>query len=399
MTGAPHRTLTVNSGSTSIKFALIDMAGDERRILAGSLDAIGEPAGTMHITDPDGAILLDRSPAMPDHRAALGELLDWLEQHDDGGHPDAIGHRVVHGGADLTAPVRITPAVLARLDAVADLAPDHLPGELAAIRAVHHDFPHVPQVAAFDTAFHRTIEGPAATFPLPQRLTAEGIHRYGFHGISCEYVLQELAAETDVDPRGRIVIAHLGGGASMTAVRDGRSIDTTMGLTPLGGLMMGTRCGDLDPGVLVFLLRRVGIDADELDRILNHESGLLGVSGISADMHTLMEHAATAPAAEAAIDQFAYIARKHLAALGASLGGLDTVVFTGGIGEHAWPVRQRICRGLHFIGIDLDTAANEAGATVITTPSSPVAVRVVHTDEELMIARHTRDVLAAGHPS
>jgi acetate kinase len=397
MTPAPQRILTINSGSTSIKFALFLMNDPERRSLSGTFDAVGETTGHLTITGPDVSDPVDRSLPLPDHQAALTVLLDWLEAHHDGGHPDAVGHRVVHGGADLIAPVRITTAILDQLDAVSDLAPDHLPGELAAIRAVHQDFPHVPQVATFDTAFHRTLGPTAATFPLPERFTREGVRRYGFHGISCEYVMHELASDPHIDTEGRIVIAHLGGGASMTAVRHGRSVDTTMGMTPLGGLVMGTRPGDLDPGVLIYLLRRDGLGVDDLDRILNHESGLLGVSGISAEMEELLGRSGDTPAAAAAVDQFVFHARKHLAALAATLGGLDTVVFTGGIGEHAPVVRSRICDGLRFMGIELDDAANDAANAAndptISVADAPVTVLVVHTDEELMIARHTRDTL------
>jgi acetate kinase len=393
MVSAPNRVLTVNGGSTSIKFALIDMEPAERRVLSGSLDEIGEPTGSMHVVGLGGTALVTRSLSLRDHRSALGELLDWLEHHKGGHQPDAVGHRVVHGGAELIEPVRITDSVIDRLQAVADLAPDHLPRELAAIAAIHHDFPHVPQVAAFDTAFHTTITGPAATFPLPRRLTDEGVRRYGFHGLSCEYIMQELSGIPGVETSRRIIIAHLGGGASMTAVHDGKSIDTTMGLTPLGGLMMGTRTGDLDPGVLIYLLRRDAFDVAELDTILNHESGMLGVSGISADMQELLGRQSDSPEAAAAIDQFVYIARKHLAGLITALGGLDILVFTGGIGEHAPEIRRRISDGLAFAGIEIDTKANLDDAAVVSTGNSAATVRVIHTDEELMVARHTRAVL------
>jgi len=387
-----QRILTINGGSTSIKFALFEMGSAERRVLTGDLDGIGEREGRFRIRG-DSIEPIERGLPLTSHQAALSELLGWFEMHEGNGHPDAIGHRVVHGGPDLIAPTRITDVVLDHLDTVVALAPDHLPGELAAIRAIHSDFPHVPQVAVFDTAFHTTIRPESKQLPLPADIRDLGVRRYGFHGISCEYVMRELATRANVDEAGRIVIAHLGGGASMTAVHKGSSVDTTMGMTPLGGLVMGTRSGDLDPGVLIYLLRQDGVTVDRLDHILNHESGLLGVSGVSAEMRTLLERTVERPSAGAAVNQFVFHARKHLAGLAAAMGGVDTVVFTGGIGEHAPVVRSRICDGLQFMGIELDDGANAANNPTISVVDAPVTVLVVHTDEELMIARHTRETL------
>jgi acetate kinase len=380
--------LTLNSGSSSVKFALFAIGQDQTCLFQGSLEGIGSSDASFQVQGVKGDQPHDWPVSLPDHRAALRVLFAWLEE----AHPrglDAVGHRIVHGGADFLQPHRITPDLLARLEGLISLAPDHLPHEIKAIRAVSQDFPHVPQVACFDTAFHRTLPRKAHLFALPRELESQGVRRYGFHGLSCEYILQELEKEAGTQAaQGRVIIAHLGGGASMTAVYHGQSMETTMGLTPLGGLVMGTRCGDLDPGVLLYLMRTHHLSVDALDNLLNRQSGLLGVSGIDSDMKELLRQEKQDPHAAEAIELFCYQAKKFLGALSAALGGLDTLVFTGGIGENAQVIRERICQDMEFLGIRLDASANQANTAVISAADSPVVVRVIKTDEERMIARH-----------
>jgi acetate kinase len=386
--------LTINSGSSSIKVALYRIGHEETRLLSSSLEGIGGANSRFQVHDQDGKHLFDRQVSLPDHRSALQSLFTWLEEVHPYKSLDAVGHRLVHGGAEFTRPHWVSPDLLARLETLVPLAPDHLPHEIKAIQAVNQDFPNVWQVACFDTAFHRSLPRKARMFALPRKLEQEGVQRYGFHGLSCEYILQELEKEAGTRAaRGRVIIAHLGGGASMTAVYEGQSIDTTMGLTPLGGLVMGTRCGDLDPGVLLYLMRVHKQPVDALDHLLNRESGLLGVSGISSDMQELLNKEAQEPSAATAIDLFCYQARKYLGALAAALGGLDTLIFTGGIGENATAVRQRICQDMEFLGIYLNLARNQTNAPIISSEDSPVTVRVMKTDEERMIARHTFELL------
>src|SRR5205814_5983928 len=303
--------------------------------------------------------------------------------------PAAVGHRLVHGGPDHAAPERVTPQLMASLRRLIAFAPLHLPSALQGIEAVAARFPGLPQVACFDTAFHRRMPEVAQRFPLPRALWDEGLRRYGFHGLSYEYIVETLGTAA----RGRTIIAHLGNGASMAAVRDGQPVDTTMGFTPTGGFMMGTRSGDLDPGILLHLLAHEGYDVEALERLVDHEAGLLGVSGISADMKTLLAVRGHEPAAAAAVELFCHQLRKHVGALAAVLGGIDTLVFTGGIGEHAAPVRWEACSGLEHLGIHLDSERNARHDPVISADRSACTVRVVPTDEDLMIARHTRSVL------
>jgi acetate kinase len=302
----------------------------------------------------------------------------------------------VHGGQAHRDPERLTAGVLADLDALAPIDPDHLPQALAVVRAVSDAFPDVPQVACFDTAFHRSMPDVARQYPLPPE-TSSGVDviRYGFHGLSCEFIVGALAAFDAAAARGRLVIAHLGNGASLTAVRDGTSVDTTMGFSPTGGIMMGTRSGDLDPGVLLYLQRGRGLSADALNRLVNHEAGLAGVSGTSGDMRDLLARESHDPRAAAAVALFCYLARKALGGLVAALGGLDTLVFTGGIGEHAAPVRARIAAGFEFLGLALDPDRNARDEPVISRPDSHVVVRVMETNEDLVIARHTQRLLAS----
>jgi acetate kinase len=384
------KILTIKSGSSSVKFALFQMDKDETRVFSGDLEGIETDRGRFTVRTQNGDMPVDEYIPLPDHRTALQTLLTWIEETHTDNRLAAVGHRVVHGGTEFIQPQLVTPELLTRLGGIISLAPDHLPHEIKAIQAVSQDFPTVRQVACFDTAFHRSLPHQARTFALPRHFEREGIRRYGFHGLSCEYILQELEKEAGRQAAsGRLIIAHLGGGASMTAVKAGHSIDTTMGLTPLGGLVMGTRCGDLDPGVPIYLMRTHKLSVGALDNLLTHQSGLLGVSNISSDMEELLEKEANDPHAAEAITLFCYQAKKFLGALAAVLGGLDTLVFTGGIGENAPAIRERICQGMEFLGIHLDAARNQANIPIISLASSPVAVRVMTTDEELIIARHT----------
>jgi acetate kinase len=370
VTTPEHHILCLNSGSSSLKFAVYALGGgEERRRLEGAVERIGLDGARLWLRDGRGAPLEDGPGDFGDHRAALAALPAALER---GGSPalDAVGHRVVHGGPDHTAPVRVDAALIAELRTLSRFAPLHVPSAIEAVEAVSQRYPELPQVACFDTAFHRRMPEVAQRLPLPRALWDEGLRRYGFHGLSYEYVLAELGDE----PPGRAIIAHLGNGASLAAVRDGRPVDTTMGFTPTGGLVMGTRSGDLDPGVLLYLLREKAYDVERLERLVDREAGLLGVSGSTSDMKALLEMRETDTRAAQAVEMFCYAVRKHIGALAAVLGGLDVLVFTGGIGERAPAVRDEICRGLEHLGTD---------------------VRVIPTNEDLMIARHTRKTVLA----
>jgi len=388
------RILTINSGSSSLKSALYQMGRSERLLLSAQIERIGLKDSLFRIEAAGGETLMAEKRELPDHDAALEALLGWLRINDAGGEFDAVGHRVVHGGATYTRPNLVTPRLLRTLEEMVPLAPDHLPQELRAIQAVKRSFPNLKQVACFDTAFHRRMPRVAQVYALPRSLTDEGIIRYGFHGLSYEYIMQELKDKAGARVANRrVIIAHLGNGASMAAVHHGSGVDTTMGFTPTAGLVMSTRSGDLDPGIILYLLREKGLDASSVNDLVNERAGLLGVSGVSADMEDLLKEEATNPQTAEAIALFCYQAKKFLGALSAVLGGLDTLIFTGGIGENAPPVRERICEGMEFIGIQLDPRRNRANASIISRDDSPTTVRVMKTDEELMIARHTADLV------
>jgi acetate kinase len=391
MGGHSMRLLTINTGSSSLKAALYHLREAERLDLSAVVERIGLPGSRLHIADAGGTVLVERGDDLPDHGAAVRALLAWLRDNRGGAVPDAVGHRVVHGGRAYSAPHLVSGELLAALRQLVPIDPDHLPQALDAIEAVGLAFPAVPQVACFDTAFHRHMPRVARMYALPRQL---GIVRYGFHGLSYESIMRQLRAVDRAAAAGRVIIAHLGNGASMAAVRDGRGVDTTMGFTPSGGLVMGTRSGDLDPGVPLYLLQAQGLDAAALSALVNRQAGLLGVSGLSADMRDLLDKEKDDPRAAEAVELFCYQARKFLGALAAALGGLDTLVFTGGIGEHAAPVRARICAGLDFLGIDLDPRRNAEHAPIIARDGARVTVRVMKTDEDLMIARHTQRLLA-----
>jgi len=386
--------LTVNTGSSSLKVALYRIGASEELQIAILADRIGRDDGRLRATDRQGMVLLDQACGFANHEAALAAALDWLTTEGGVTKIDGVGHRVVHGGPGYQAPGRVTPDLLESLEAIVAIDPDHLPQALRTIRLIDRRFPSIPQVACFDTAFHRTMPPVAQRYPLPKRYWEAGVRRYGFHGLSYEFVSERLRA---LDPGARrVIIAHLGNGASMAAIRDGASVDTTMGFTPVGGLMMSTRSGDLDPSVPLFLERSLGLSPDGVARLVNTEAGLLGISETSADMRDLLGRAATDQRAADAIDLFCYQARKFLGALAVVLGGVDTIVFTGGIGEHAAAIRRRICEGLDFLGIRLDDAQNVAGASIISSDDSAVTARVIPTNEELMVARHTYHVLIEG---
>ncbi|MEJ2060586.1 MAG: acetate/propionate family kinase [Gammaproteobacteria bacterium] len=382
--GATRHVLCLNSGSSSLRLALFR---DESLLLEAYAEGIAQGSGELVLRH--GRRGEETRPAHFAHHAeALEQVLDAFDERALP-HPDAIGHRIVHGGPAHAAPEQVTPQLIAALESLIPLAPLHLPPALSAIEAVQARLPGIPQVACFDTAFHRRMPELAQRFPLPERYWAQGIRRYGFHGLSYEYILAELGGA----PHGRTVIAHLGNGASLAAVADGEPRDTTMGLTPDGGIMMGTRSGDLDPGVLLYLLRGDGMDTEELERLVEHESGLLGVSGSTADMERLLSQRAADPAAARAVELFAYQVRKSIGSLAAVLGGLDRLVFTGGIGEHAAPVRTLICRDLGYLGIKLAPARNATHARRISNDDAACEVLVIPTDEARMIARHARRLL------
>jgi acetate kinase len=395
MTTAPSNLiLTINSGSSSLKCSLYRMGSAETLILSGSLERIGLRGSRFLICDAAGAVLVEEHHDLPDHDTALETLLAWLENRFPDQPLAAVGHRLVHGGTHYNQPSLVTVELMKALEGIVCLAPEHLPHELKAVRYVERQHPQLKQVACFDTAFHRGMPELAQRYPLPRSLWHEGVLRYGFHGLSYEYILEKLREVAGAEAaQGRLLIAHLGNGASMAAVKGGKSLDTTMGLTPAGGLMMGTRSGDLDPGVLLYLLEEKGRTAAAADYLVNQLSGLVGVSGSSSDMRDLLSHEAEDPHAAQAVELYCYQARKYVGAMAATLGGLDTFVFTAGVGANAPRIRSRICRGLEFLGIRLDSARNAAGAPVISVDGSPVTVRVMKTDEELMIARHTQELI------
>ena len=378
--------LCVNSGSSSLKLALYR---DDERLASCAVEGVGLERGGLRLRDATGKAVREESGRVADHAHAVDRGLAALEGH---GFPpaNAAGHRFVHGGPRQHAPRRIDAELIAVLRQVVAFAPLHLPAALLGVDAVTARRPGLPQVACFDTDFHWEMPQVARRLPLPRALDEAGVRKYGFHGLSYESVV------ADVGPSrlGRAVIAHLGNGASMAAVRDGRPVDTTMGLTPAGGFMMGTRTGDLDPGVLLHLLDAHGYDSKRLEELVDRRSGLVAVSERTSDMRELLEERATDQRAAFAVEMFCYQARKAAGALAAALGGIDSLVFTGGIGEHAAPVREEICAGLQHLGVRLDASRNAANASVVSADDSRCTVRVVPANEERSIARHTRRVLA-----
>lgn len=386
--------LTINGGSSSIKFALFESGEPLRRILAGCIGGIGLPQGVFAVQSADVADNLSHSVAVPDHTAAVNLLMDWIQQRFAPGELAAVGHRVVHGGPKYWEPQRITSEMVEVLHQLSPFDPEHLPEEIQLTEAFHRRFPHLPQIACFDTAFHHDLPRVAQLLPIPRRYDARGVRRYGFHGLSCEFLMGELARAAGSEAaNGRVIIAHLGNGASVTAVRGGKSIDTSMSFTPTAGLPMSTRSGDLDPGLSWYLSRVENVTARQFHHLINHESGLLGVSETSSDMRELLLHEKEDVRAAEAVALFCYQAKKWICALAGALEGLDTLIFSGGIGENAPEVRERICAGLGFLGIELDPPSNAAGADVISGEHGRVAVRVIHTDEEWIIAKTVCGVL------
>lgn len=391
--------LTINAGSSSIKFALFANGHDIPAApeVVGQIDGIGLSGQTRpHLKAKNAAgEVLDNCdlPLTGDgpHRAALAFLVEWLRRHDDGRTIVGVGHRVVHGAETYSRPLLLDAATIEVLRGFLPLAPLHQPHNIAGIEAMSAALPGVPQVACFDTAFHRSQPEVAQRFALPRKITDQGVRRYGFHGLSYEYIADVLPQHLGDKADGRVIVAHLGNGASMCAMKERRSVATTMGFTAVEGLMMGTRSGSLDPGVLLYLMDYQGMDAKSLEKLLYKESGLLGVSGISQDMRELL--ASDRPEAREAVDLFCYRIVREIGSLAAALGGLDALVFTGGIGEHAAPVRAQVCQALGWLGVAFDEAANAEHQWRITTTDSRVAVLVLPTNEEWMIARHTAELV------
>jgi acetate kinase len=406
------RVLTINGGSSSIKFALFEAGDSLRRILEGGIERIGLPEATLRVKGPDPANRADnfsRPVTAPDHTVAVGALMDWMEDWIEerlgGDALTAVGHRVVHGGPKYSEPQLITKEMVGELRQLTPFDPEHLPEEILLTEAFHRRFPDLPQVACFDTAFHHDLPRVAQILPIPRRYEAQGVRRYGFHGLSYAFLMGELARLAGARAaQGRVILAHLGNGASLAAVRGGKPVDTSMSFTPTAGLPMSTRSGDLDPGLVWYLARAENMSAKQFNEMVNFQSGLLGVSETSSDMRDLLDHETQDARAAEAVALFCYQAKKWIGAFAAALGGLDTLVFAGGIGENAPVVRSRICDGLGFLGIEIDEKKNEANEGVISSDArvaadgaaSRVAVRVIHTDEELMIAKTVCGVLGLG---
>ena len=388
--------LVINAGSSSIKFALFQQeAGKlhDKPAVSGQIDGIGAQAKLVakdHKGKHEVALNISGDQEAQ-HKASLDFLLNWFTEHETGWNIVAVGHRVVHGGELYSAPVQLTPAIVEQLGQFIVLAPLHQPHNLNGVKALTALLPGVPQVACFDTAFHRTKPHVASLFGLPRALTAEGVKRYGFHGLSYEFIARSLPEHLGAKADGRIVVCHLGNGASATAIVGRKSVASTMGFTAIEGLMMGTRTGSLDPGVLLYLMENKGMGVKELTKMLYKESGLLGVSGISQDMRTLL--ASDKPEAKEAVELFCYRIVREVGSLMAAAGGLDALVFTGGIGEHAAPVRKAVCEAFGWMGLTLDEAANAGDQICISRADSKVDVLVIPTNEEWMIAEHTADLL------
>jgi len=387
--------LVLNAGSSSIKFSLfLERVSQLELLLRGRLEGL-YTAPHFVAKDASGTEIGAHAWAggtRLGHDGAVAHLIGFLREHLGGHRLIAVGHRVVHGGQKYSEPTRVDAEVLAILEKFIPLAPLHQPHNLAPMRVVAERTPQLPQVACFDTAFHHAQPELAQAFALPPPITERGVRRYGFHGLSYEYIAGVLPSHDARAAAGRVVVAHLGNGASMCAIKAGTSIASTMGFTPVDGLPMGTRCGSLDPGVVLYLIDELKMDARAIEKLIYQQSGLLGVSGISSDMRALL--ASAEPRARLAVDLFVYRVGRELGSLAAALGGLDALVFTGGIGEHAAAIRGRVCRGANWLGVELDAAANDAGGPRISTAASGTAAWVIPTDEELMIARHTRRVIA-----
>jgi acetate kinase len=388
--------LTVNGGSSSIKFALFEAADSLRRILEGAIDRIGLPNAVFHVKSTNKDENVSRPVSAPDHTAAVGVLMDWIEKRSDGATLIAVGHRVLQGGPKYYKPQRITADMIAELHPLSSFDPEHIPEEIELIEATRSRFPGLPQIACFDTAFHHDLPRVAQLLPIPRRYDTQGIRRYGFHGLSYAFLMEKLAEIAGPEvAKGRVILAHLGSGASLAAVRDGKSLDTSMGFTPASGIPMSTRSGDLDPGLAWYLAATEQMSPKNFNTMAKSQSGLLGISETSADMHDLLGREALDVRAAEAVSLFCYQVKKWIGAFSAALGGLDTLVFAGGIGENAAVVRSRICEGLEFLGIEIDEKRNTAHEGVISPAGSRPSVRIIPTDEEFMIAKTVWQLLAA----
>jgi acetate kinase len=383
-----EKILTINGGSSSVKFALFSRGPTPRRLFHGSVSRIGSAEARLTVSQtPDGRAL-DRVVEARDIPSVVPWVLSAIDAVAEKVDIRGIGYRIDHGGERYVAPEVVSAAMIAALRELSPFDPDHLPGEISLIESIGSHFPTTPAVACFDTAFHAEMPRVAQLLPIPRKYSARGVRRFGFHGLSYSYLLEELARQAgEAAASGRVVLAHLGAGASMAAVKTGRCLDTTMGFTPAAGLVMGSRSGDIDPGLVAYLSRVEGMSPAQFDHLVNHESGLLGLSETSSDVRDLVERERGDTRAAEALDVFCYHAKRWLCAFAGVLGGLDTLVFAGGIGEHAPSIRDRICHGLEFLGIDIDADRNRANASLISTESGRVAVRVIPTDEEQMIAR------------
>jgi len=389
--------LALNVGSSSIRFAVYQTGDPPTRRLHGKIDRVGSAGTTLTFDDPVRKQRDTRGIGDLDHRSAADFLLDWLEQHIGLASIRAVGHRIVNGGADYREPQRVATPLLNALRATSAFAPEHLPTQIALIDLCRERLPDVPQIVCFDTTFHRDMPRVARIVPIPRRFEAMGVERYGFHGLSYAFLMEELARVAGAQAaQGRVILAHLGNGSSLAAVRGGKSMDTSMGFTPAAGVPMSTRSGDLDPGLIWYLAQAEHMTAEQFHHMVNHESGLLGVSETSSDVRDLLAREGDDVRAAEAIALFCYQVKKWIGAYAAALGGLDTLVFAGGVGENAPVIRARICEGLGFLGIDIDHTKNDRNDPVISGDASRVDVRVIPTDEELMIANTVSRVLAQG---
>jgi acetate kinase len=397
MKSPDRRILTINGGSSSVKFALFAGNCPLKALLQGGIERIGLPGATLSLKGSNPINNLSRAITASDHNAALNSVMDCIEEHSQNHDLTAIGHRVVHGGPKYSKPRIIDPKLIQELRRLSPFDPEHLPDEIILIEAVQRRYPHLPQVACFDTAFHHDLPRVAQLLPIPRRYEAQGVRRYGFHGLSYTFLMGELARLDGTEvARGRVILAHLGNGASLAAVQDGKSIDTSMSFTPAAGVPMGTRSGDLDPGLVSYLARTERMSPETFAKMVNFESGLLGVSETSSDMRELLDCETRDERAAEAIMLFCYQVKKWIGAFTAALGGVDTLIFAGGIGENASEVRARICDGLGFLGIDLDRQRNAKSEPLISSDASRVRIRVIHTDEEIVIAKSVVRVLTLG---
>ena len=388
--------MAINAGSSSVKFALFQTGGARQHIFKGGIDRIG-PDAVLRVGSADPAQIISRPVAASDHIAAVSVLIDWIKTRDEGKSLAAIGHRVVHGGPDYNAPQSVTQALLEEMRRLTPLDPQHMPQAIALIEAFARNYPDLPQVVCFDTAFFHDLPRVARLLPIPRRYDGRGVRRYGFHGLSYSFLMDELARQAGAEAaQGRVILAHLGNGASIAAMHERKPLDTSMAFTPAAGVPMGTRSGDIDPGLAAYFARSENMTAEQFDHMVNSQSGLLGMSETTSDVRELLARETQDVRAAEAVAVFCYQIRKWIGAFSAALGGLDQLVFSGGVGENAAEVRTRICDGLSFLGVDLDHTRNAENAPVISSGIAHVAVRVIPTNEELTIARSVELILELG---